>query len=146
MYKITEDGFRAEVGGRSIVFQRSDFEDGRYYYEGEGLVSESGRLKFIVRLRKREGDLIHIILIDGDGEHEGPDLIIPPAGDGDERYCQAVYQHILEILLAALPLRPLTEFRVYGSGCISKIVGPGPDSGRLYLSKELTGLPVQVIW
>ncbi|MBP2147214.1 hypothetical protein J2129_002727 [Methanofollis sp. W23] len=145
MYEITEEGFQAVVGKRSIVFQRSNYEDGRYYYEGEALVSESGRLSFVVRFRTREENVIRSLLIDGEGEHEAPDLVLPIDEQTRERYYDSIYQYLLEMLIVSVSQHPLTEFRVFGHECITKTVKPGSGAGHIYTPKGWIGSTVQII-
>lgn len=143
MYEITEGGFQSMVGKRAIVFQKTNFEDGRYDFEGEALLSESGRLFAFVRFRTRENGVIHPLLIDGEGEHEISDLVLPT--DSERRYYDIIYQYLLELLIGSDSQRPLIEFRVFGRECITKTVKSAPGSGKIYTPKGWIGSVVQVI-
>lgn len=144
MTEVSDDGFRAIVGERTIVHRRGVFRDGERYFEGESAVFEGERLTYVIRYAEREGATTSPVLIDGSGEHRITDLALPPDGER-ERYYDAIYRYVLESILLSTPVLPLIEFQVFGRECISKTVRPVPGAGRVNTPKSWIGSSVLLI-
>jgi hypothetical protein len=149
MYDLTNEGFSAQVGEKRIVFRNENFRDGGNEYEGEAIITEKGRLLFVIRFRTQADWKTRPILIDGEGEEELPDLWIgklpEDPGEAQDRYFMQIYCFILE-QISSQKIFALNEFRIVGTNCVTKTVRAMGSGAGVYLPKEKIGDDVQVIW
>jgi len=123
MYDLTNEGFSAQVGEKRIVFRNENFRDGGNEYEGEAIITEKGRLLFVIRFRTQADWKTRPILIDGEGE----EVLVP---------LFAVTKEDLKLRIGIFGAEPWTEkmryeienrlgiraIDIYG---LSEIMGPG---------------------